>query len=83
MPYRVYASSKKATAFVFARDDEGLSKARHAMGEALGELTLFKTLDSLDGVIGSDPVEQVDSSIARDGYHVQGTVITFRESLDG
>lgn len=78
MPYRVYASSKKTTVFVVARDDDGLAKAKHAMGDALGELTLFKTLDSLDGVIGSDPAEQVDTSIARDGYHVQGTAITFR-----
>ena len=80
MTYVVYSSSKKPSVFVIAKDKDGADKASLNLGGALGKLSPVKTLETLDGAIGADPTEQVDASIEKDGYHVQGTAVSFRES---
>ena len=77
MTYQVY-STRDASTFVITRTSEGAGTAQRLHGKTLAPLTLWKTMDDL--AIGSDPVSVVDANIAKDGFHVQRTSITFKES---
>ena len=76
MQYQVYATSKPST-FIITVNAEGAQSAEAEQGRELGSLKLWKTLDSLEGAIGCDPTDVVDANIARQGFHVQSTKVTF------
>ena len=79
MSYQIYSTSKAST-YVITKNAEGAKNAEAAHGNTLGSLKLWKQKDDLAGATGVDPVAVVDASIAKHGFHVQSTKVTFTES---
>lgn len=75
MSYHIYKTPRAST-FVISRTPEGAERA----DDAHGPLEHWKSVESLDGAIGSDPQSVVDANIAKNGFHLQSTKITISES---
>ncbi len=74
--------TKKKNAYVMTEQGKKIGTLPKQIQELIGDNKLWKTINTNQKHLTAlDPVETIESNIAKQGYHIQGVEVVVKESI--